>query len=204
MATLIGSAAKPNSGAWEAFSSTFNVAAEVLTMPERGRLVSVGIWANGSNQTATARVAVWQQASPRTLLGQSATFTLGNESPADGHVDLYVVELETPVELDAGVSFYAGFWRDKSRSHQLSGRSSGAHVDDLSSTVALPSPHTGGHGFGDYSVGVHAYYEPIAGAYVRRSGAWVRATDVLVRRSGAWASVERVQVRRSGAWTDAD
>jgi hypothetical protein len=162
------------------------------------------VWSAGSGQTSTARVCVWASAAPRALLAQSATFTLANRAAANGNVDLYDVALELPVELDAGVTFYAGLWRDKNRSHQLTGRSGGAHIDDESSTPALPSPHSGGHGFGDYSVGCHAYFEPIAGAWLRRGGVWVRATDVLVRRSGAWAPVDRVQVRRSGVWTDAD
>jgi hypothetical protein len=202
MATLIGNASKPSGGGWESWSDTFNQASELLTMPERGRLTRIGVWVAGVGQTSTATVCAWSTAGA--LLAESAPFTIASRPGANGNVDLYVHDLATPIELDAGAQFLAGFWRDKARSHQLTGRSSGAHRDKKNTTPSMVAPHTGGHGFGDYSVGVHAYYEPIAGAWIRRSGAWVRAEDVQVRRSGAWASVDRVQVRRAGAWTDAD
>ena len=165
MATLIGAASKPNgAGGWESWSSTWNMAAELLTMPERGRLVSVGVWAAGVSQTATAYLGIWS-ASTGAQLGESAAVVLPSRSAGSGNVELVEADLLTPVELDESDTFLAGFWRDKSRSHQLTGRSTGAHRDKLQAwRTSFAGAHTGGHGFGDYSVGVHAYYEPIAGA----------------------------------------
>lgn len=209
MATLIGNDAKPNgAGGWESWSSTYNQAAELLTMPERGRILQVGFWSAGVNQTASAVACVWDDAG--VLLGQSAPTTMASQTPASGHVDKYVLDLVDPVELDAGVQFYAGFSRAPTRSHQLTGGASGAgqHYDNKrSSWPGTMEPNdTGGHvGPGsDYRIGCHAFYDPIAGAWVRRGGVWVRADDVLVRRSGAWVAADGVQVRRSGGWNDAD
>jgi hypothetical protein len=209
MATLIGNAAKPSgsSGWWEAWSSTYNQAAELLTMPDRGRITSVGFWAAGSNQTASAVACVWDDAG--VLLGQSLPVTLANRPPALGNVDLYVLDLITPVERDDGQEFYAGFSRAPTRSHQLTGGGLGLghhHFDNKrASWPGTMEPNdTGGHGGGDYRIGCHAYYDPISGAWTRRSGAWVRAADVLDRRSGAWPTIEASMIRRSGGWNDAD
>lgn len=205
MSTLIGNAAKPNgAGGWEAWSSTWNMAAETLTMPEDGRIVSVGCWAAGVNETATAYLAIWDSATGAQL-GESAAIVLASETPASGHVSLYVAELLTPVELDAGATFLAGFWRTKAKSHQLTGRGTGTHLDKLSAsrTSFAPPRNSGGHA-GDYSVGIHAYYDPTSGAWTRRAGATVRAQDVFTRRGGGWASPDRVATRRGGAWIDAE
>lgn len=174
-------------------------------MPERGRLTEVGVWTAGVGQTATAYLAVWL-ASTGALLAQSDALTIASRPGASGNVDLYLEPLIDPPTLEAGTQFLAGFWRDKARSHQLTSRGSGAHRDKkaAASDADFSGAHTGGHGFGDYAVGCHAYYEKIAGAWVRRSGAWTRAESVSVRRAGAWSPVTAVQTRRSGVWNDAD
>lgn len=211
MPTLIGTAAKPNGvGGWESWSSTYNQAAELLEMPQRGRLVQVGFWTAGVNQTATAYGCIWDGVTGE-LLAQSEALVLANRSPANGNVDLYQVDLVAPLELDAGVEFYAGFARSPTRSHQLTGGASGggSHYDRKRATTwpgSMAGADTGGHlGPGsDYRIGCHAFYEPVSGAWVRRAGAWVRAEGVYIRRAGAWVQATDVQVRRAGAWTDAD
>lgn len=209
MSTLIGTATKPNgAGGWESWSSTYNQGAELLTMPERGQLVSVGFWSAGVNQTASVVACIWDDAG--VLLGQSLSTTMAGQTPASGHVDLYVLDLIVPLELDAGVDFYAGFSRAPGRSHQLTGGASGGgqHFDNKRATWpgTMEPNDTGGHvGPGsDYRIGCHAFYDPVRGAWVRRGGLWVRAEGVFVRRAGAWVQAADVQVRRAGAWVDAD
>jgi len=207
MAVLIGNDNKPNGSFYEGWSDTYNQSAELFTMPDRGRIVQVGFWAAGINQTTTTYGCVWL-GSTGALVAQSASITIAGRSFGAGNVDKYVVDLVTPYELDAGVTFYAGLSRAPGRSHQLSGGDigSGQHWDNRKSTWpnAIVPNDTGGHGHGNYRVGCHVFYEPIAGAWIRRSGAWVRATDTQVRRAGAWVDVDDVQVRRSGVWNDAD
>lgn len=174
-------------------------------MPERGRLVRVGVWAAGVNQTSTAYLCVWS-ASTGALLGESEPVTFGSQTPATGHVSLYAADLIVPVDLDAADDFLAGFWRPKTRSHQLTGRSSGAHFDkqDASRDSFAAPRNTGGHTFGNYSVGIHAYYDPFSGAWTRRAGVTIRADDTFIRRGGVNAIPDRVAVRRAGGWVDAD
>lgn len=206
MAELIGNAAKPNgAGGWEAWSSTWNMASELLIIPERGRLTRVGVWTAGVGESATAYLCIWSAATGA-LLGESAAIVLGSEPSGSGNVNLYAADLVTPVELDSGSDFLAGFWRAPTKSHQLTGRSSGAHFDKKASgrSTFAPPRNTGGHGFGAYSVGIHAYYEPTSGAWVRRGGATIRADEIQVRRGGAWSIPDRVSVRRGGAWVDAE
>jgi len=201
---LIGQATEPNGlGGFEQWNDTYNQAAELLTMPEHGRITRVGFWTAGINETASARGVVWR-GSDGAVIGQSDLITIA--SRAVGYVDLYTVEILDPPEIAAGATFYAGFARAPTRSHQLIGRASGQHYDRKRSTWpgSMAGADTGGHGFGDYAIGCHAYYEPMSGAWIRRSGAWVRADSVQIRRSGAWAEATSVQIRRSGAWSDAD
>jgi len=53
-------------------------------------------------------------------------------------------------------------------------------------------------------MGVYVVYEVGSETYVRRSGAWVKASSVQVRRSGARADVgPDVYVRRGSVWVKA-
>lgn len=207
MAT-IGNTTKPNGSTTEAWSGTYNQAAELYEMPERGRITKLGAWLAGKNSNARCRLVVWD-AVTLAVLGQSAQFTAVGHAWAAGNVDRYEKDLEGAVELDEGAEFYVGFSRHVDDSHQLTGRSgAGSHIDDrtgLAWPAALTGFDTGGHGFGDYSIGMYvANYDPIAGGKVRRSGAFLDADEVAVRRAGAWAPADRVATRRAGAWHDAE
>ncbi len=201
----IGNSAKPNDTATEAWASTYNQAAELFEMPERGRITRLGGWFAGKNSNARVRLVVWDSVT-LAVLGQSAQFTAVGRPWAAGNVDRYEADLITPVELDEGVEFYVGLSRHADDAHQFTGRTTGAHIDDTAGL--FPGPLTGfdsgGHGFGDYSVGFYVdNYDAIAGAHTRRGGAFSDA-QVAVRRTGAWPDADGLLVRRSGAWVDAD
>jgi hypothetical protein len=203
----IGDTAKPNTELSEAYSN-YNQSAQLFTMPERGRIVTLGMWASAYGGNASARLVLWN--SSGAVLGRSPTFTLVSRAVGIGNVDRYEETLESPVRLEAGVSFYAGISHDPSKSHQLTGRASGGpnhHFDNRRTTwpgTIVPND-TGGHGFGDYTVGAYvADYQPTPGAWVYRSGAWVEAESVSVYRSSAWTEAESVQLYRSGSWEDAE
>lgn len=207
----IGNAAKPG-GSWHAYggSSFPTQEAELLEAPVRLRLLELGAWIGGWADTPRVRLCVWDAAGVR--LGQSAQFTVANEGgggPPGSNVALYTELLETPVELPKGAEFYCGFARHPDDSHQVSTGASGT------------GPHYHGRSFATWPgnlgerpegistevrrIGAYvADYDPIAGAKIYRSGAWVDADAVLVYRSGVWVEADSVQVRRGAAWVDAE
>lgn len=50
------------------------------------------------------------------------------------------------------------------------------------------------------------YTEPVTGnkVYVKSSGTWKEASDVLVKSGGSWVSVGKVYKKSNGAWTEQD
>lgn len=202
----IGDTAKPNLDHTESWSNTYNQAAQLLTMPERGRITALGGWFAGVNQSTLAKLCVWDDNG--VLLGQTQQFTVSGRPWAAGNVDRYEGTLLVAVDLAAGASFYAGFSRDPAKSHQLTGRSTGGqHFDNKRATWpgTMEPNDNGSHGFGNYSIGMYvANYDAVGRAWVHRSGAWVPAERVAVYRSGAWVDAETVAARRGAAWVDAD
>ena len=204
---IVGTSSKPDgSFGFEWWGSTYNQAAERLTMPERGRITRVGCWTRGVSGDVSARAVLW--AADGSVLSESALFTITDGptprsgAEASANVLNYERDLSTPVDLDASAQFYAGFARNPSGSHQLARTGSGlTHYDRKRSTwpgsMAGADAHSG-------RVGCYAVYELVSGAWVRRGGVWVRAEGVFVRRAGAWVDATSVQVRRAGAWVDTD
>lgn len=207
----IGNNAKPGHS-YHAYGGTTypNQEAEQLALPadQRIRITRLGVWAAGWNQSCKARLCLWHL--DGTLLGQSAEITFANGGAAgEGTVSLYTADLETPYETAApGETVYVGFARDRDDAHQVN-------------TGALATDHY--HGKGTYGVagsgpfaGLESYatqsrrigawvedYEPLANAWVLRSGIWQRTTP-SVRRGAADTEAESVQVFRTGVWVDAD
>lgn len=205
--TTIGTTSKPSFG-YHAYggSSYPNQEAELLTMPSRGTIVTLGAWIGGWAATCRAKLALWD--ADGNLIGSSAQFTVANEgAAAEGHVSLYEVDLATPVDLSNGADFYVGFARHPDDAHQVStgGNGTGPHYEDKSGGTWPNDFDAAG---GDKSsvvrrIGCYvADFTEAPGAWIRRSGAWVEADAVQLRRSGAWADADTVQLRRSGAWTD--
>ncbi|HVM29534.1 MAG TPA: hypothetical protein VM305_02005 [Candidatus Limnocylindrales bacterium] len=207
----IGDTSKPSSGFAHAYSGSINQEAEEQTMPERGKITRVGVWAAGYEGSSSARLCIWAKggssASGNDLLGQSGLVTFAQQTWGAGNVSRYEADLLTPVELDAGVTFYVGFSRNPNAGHQVTCRSGGDHIERKRTTWPgsmdgwTRHPDTGQR----KAIGCYvANYDPVSGAWVRRGGVWVRAEGVFVRRAGAWVDATSVQVRRSGVWVDAD
>jgi hypothetical protein len=188
---------------WFAFgASSTNQQAESLTTFERSRILTLGQWMAGWNSTVRTRLCLW--AADGTLLGQSAQFTVADRgAPTDGNVVLYTADLETPVDLANGTTFFAGFARHPSDPHQVSGDNAGTgpHYDRTRAT--WPGSMAGASS-ADRRIGSYvANYQALHGAKVRRSGVMADAQAVYVRRSGVWVEASSVYVRRSGAWVEA-
>jgi hypothetical protein len=202
----LGNSAKPSSG-WHALggSSQASIEVEKLTAPGRIRITSVGVWAGGWAGSCRAHLGIWSAAGA--LLGQSAEVSFANEGaggPAGGNVARYVAAI-APVELDAGAVFYVGFNRHPNDSHQVSGGpTSTEHFEDQVGVSSWPTPSISSPSTVQRRIGAYvADYVELAGAWVRRAGAWVLADEVLVRRGGVWVPADTVAIRRAGAWVDA-
>ena len=207
MAT-IGNPDRPG-GSWHAASDPYwDQEADLLEMPARGELLSLGAWLGGWNGTCRGRLCVWDAVG--TLLGQSAQFTVANEGgggPPGSNVERYESALETPVELAKGAGFYVGFNRHPADGLQVSlGPSGGTHYHGKSgATWPNDLGNSGGISSEPRRVGAYvANYEQTTGAHVYRSGAWTEAESVQEYRSGAWVESDAVQLWRSGALVDAE
>ncbi|CAN5751321.1 hypothetical protein BH23CHL7_BH23CHL7_17400 [soil metagenome] len=207
----IGDATKP-SGAYYLWSrhSSENQEAFLFTMPERGKITRIGIWARADTQfsgSTSFRTCVWAKGASLSagndLLGQSDLFTVTAASMALANLLKYEADLLSPVELEAGAQFYAGFARNPNGSHQWATQQTGSHIHRRRTTWPGSMNDYDNHDGAVRGIYV-ANYDPVSGAWVRRGGVWVRAEGVFVRRAGAWVDVTSVQVRRSGAWVDAD
>jgi hypothetical protein len=198
VATIVGSTAERDGNQeWFGASST-NHFAENFTMPERGKITRVGVWAAGKDADVSARVCVWNAAGA--VVAQSAQFTMAARPFGIGQNDLYERPLATPYVADAGEVVHVGFARNPAGTIQLGYDSGGVHRHDYSSTwpasIATYTEHGG-------TLGVYFEYEPAHEVYVRRGGVWVLAERIYVRRGGAWVEADSVQVRRGSAWVDA-
>jgi hypothetical protein len=206
----IGNSAKPGAS-WHGYggSSYPNQEAELLAMPKRGRILTLGAWIGGWDDAPRCRLCVWAYPG-RELLASSTQFTVANRgTPGAGKVDLYVHPMEVPPELPKGASFYAGFARDPDDAHQVSNGASGT------------GPHWEGRSFaawpgnlGERPEGISeevrrigcyvANYETLPGMWIHRSGAFVEADAVQIYRGGAWVDADAVQIYRGGVWVDAE
>lgn len=209
----IGNSAKPSSS-WHAFSSSSNPnqESELLTMPETGELLTLGAWVGGWNGSCRIVLAVW--AADGTMLGRSDQVTVANQGaggPSGGNVEQVIADLQTPVRLSSGDTFFVGFARHTSDGHQVSASGTGPeHYEGRSGGSAgvwqtADLGAVGGIQNEPRRLGMWVQnYDPVAGAKVRVSGVWVDADDVQVRASGAWVSADAVQIRSAGSWVDAD
>lgn len=204
--TVLGNAAKPTYS-YFGFDGTGNPnqVAELLTAPAQRIVInSLGAWIGGWNDTVRCVLCVW--ALDGTLLASTDEFTVANEGAAgDGNQSNYVRDLTSPLIVNAGVEFYVGTNRHRDDAAQWgTGTTSNVHYR---ARAGYPSG-----GLGDVEgptstarrVGMYvADYQPLSVAWVRRSGAWVQATDLFVFRGGVWVAAESVGVLRSGSWVDA-
>lgn len=209
----LGTTSKPGNG-WHAYSGTTQVnrEAELFTLPGSVRILELGQWVGGWSGTCRLVLGVWDYAT-KELLARTAQITVASEGaggPAGSNVALYTEPLLAPLELNAGAQVLVGFARHGDDGHQVStgGSGTGPHYHGRLGGAFNPDGDFD-NGAGDYSeevrrIGAYiADYEDLATAWVRRSGAWVRAESVQVRRSGAWVQASSIQARRSGSWTDA-
>lgn len=187
-----------------------NQFAEKFTMPERGRITTLGMWAGGWNDAPSARLVLWDE--DGVIIGQSAAFTVANRGvPATGAVDNYEKALEAAVEVEAGAIIYVGIGRQPEGAMQISlGPSGAAHENWRYNSPGTPWPsNVGTWEAGTPSpntrrIGAYAIYDPLANIKVYRGGVWVDAEKVQVLRGGIWVDAEAVQIRRAGAWVDAE
>lgn len=198
----IGTTTKP-SNFWWAFANNTNQHSEKLTMPETGRIVSVGQWVGGWNDAPRTRLCIWDSAG--VLLAQSAEFNVANEGAAgNGNVSLYVQALLTQPLIIAGQQFHVGFSRNPADAHQISGGAGGSGPHYERARNPWPGSMDAATSV-DRRIGSYvADYQPVSGMHVRRSGAFAVAQDILVRRGAAFSSAQGVAVFRSGTWEDAE
>ena len=204
--TVLGNTAKPGYSYFAYDGTTYpNQVTEKLTAPSRIRIITLGAWIGGWNDTVRTRLAIFDDAN--NLLGYSDEFVVANEgAAAEGHVAQYTADLQTPLILESGVDFYVGSIRHRDDAAQwATGSTSNVHYE---SRAAYPDGDQGavsGPTSVARRVGMYvANYQPASSAWVYRSGVWVAAEAVKVYRSGAWVDTTSLQVRRSGAWVDTD
>jgi hypothetical protein len=210
----IGSSVAPDLAQWR----TGNVEQQLsgrFTMPVAGVITDLGAFLRGVTGYGSIDycLCLWNWggdvSSGNALLGQTAVHTSNAAAFAIGSLTRQTWPLLDPVELDAGDLFMVGIATDTDAGSAAQWglySGSGTHyARDLGPPAGADWP-VAMHGCYASSNALAAWvedYDPVGSAYVRRSGAWVRADAVQVRRSGAWVNASGVQVRRSGAWNDA-
>lgn len=202
---VVGNTNKP-SNSWHAYGvNNKNHEADILLMPVRGRIYRLGQWMGGYSDTSVrTRLCCWDGAG--TLLGYTAEFTVNTSSaggPSGGSwLTNWEADLLSPVIIPAGNNVYVGFARNPADSHQVGEGAAGSINLHLHwENPAWPNNIPIGLTPGDRRMGAYAYYTPVKGGYVRRSGGWTQS-DIVVRRSGAWATPAGTYVRRSGVWVE--
>ena len=189
---------------WEGVNNQQGV---VLTMPRRAKVVTLGAWIRGVNGYSAPdyRLILWRESSGA-ILGQSAKHSIGQAGVGTGNLTRVERDLVSPVELDEGVQVIVGWARSKSSALQSGFHdhgSPGAHRDKT--VDDWPGGMSGADVHGNGAIGAWIErYDPVAGAWIQRGGAWTKADTVQTYRSGVWTDADAVQVQRSSAWTDAD
>jgi hypothetical protein len=203
--TQLGDGSKPTFSYFGYDGTSFpNQIVQKYTADGRIRLITLGAWVGGWSDTVHARLAVY--AADGSLLGYSDEFIVADNGPADGDVDLYEADLQTPVVIEDGDDFYVGITKDRDDAAQwATGSNAVSHYEARGS---YPDADLGAvSGIATVSRRVGAYvvdYQPVGVIYGRRSGAWDQAEGVFEYHSGAWVQVDAVQGLRSGVWTDAE
>ena len=172
------------------------------SVSERIRVTELGAWIKGWNGSATYRHMIWRH--DGAILYQSPSDTVSSAGVGTGNLSKVTRNVSPPLELDAGDDIVVGFWWAWGDGLQTGYHNSGANHFDKSSSSGVSGMNGASQHGSTGPIGAWAEYVPIAGAWVRRSGAWERADSVSVRRGGAWEEVDTVSVRRSGSWQEAD
>lgn len=184
-----------------------NQNANVLTMPVRARVVTVGAWLRGvsGHGSVSYRLCVW--AGTGGLRGQSAVQSIGTAGVNVSNLVRVEHDLQAPVEYDAGDSLMVGVAWSRNGAMQFGWHDHGSlpnhrerTAEDWPSGMGSATAHGS---TGPMSAWVERY-DPMAGAWIKRGSAMARAEGVYVRRGGAWVEATGVYVRRSGTWTEAD
>lgn len=187
-----------------------NQNANHLTTPgQRIRILELAAWIRGINPHGSVnyRLCVWDDDGDR--IAQTSTFTV-TAAPGPNVANLLerTHPLSAPLDLDPSSSIYVGVSWSPGGALQFGWHNhgpAGNHIDDSSTQTGADLDIAGNTHGGTGAIGAYvASYQVLAGAYVRRSGSWVRADAIRVRRSGAWVDADRLQVRRSGAWVDSE
>lgn len=174
-----------------------NQMGQLVTMPEKGRVTKVGVWAAGKDAGASAVVVLWR-GSDGAVLRQSDAFTMTGKAFAVGASDKYEKPLTSHYDAAANEQLFVGFSRNPSHAVQNGYDAGGAHRHHT--TSSWPATLAGS----DHAATIGAYlvYELVGeGVYVRRAGVWIEGDGPYVRRSGVWVQAD-VKVRRAGVWVD--
>lgn len=203
--TQLGTSTKPNSLVYGADGTSFsNQFAEILVMPSKVKIIRLGSWIGGWNDTVHFIMGVWDMSNA--LIGSTAEQIAANEgNSAVGAQSNYEADLTTPLILNEGDSVYVGVSTNRDDARQIG---MGSTVNDhyrgrggypTGAMGAVEGPTATARRIGMYI----ADYQLVSAGWVRRSGVWVQATSIQVRRGSSWVDVDSVQVRRASAWVDA-
>lgn len=203
--TILGTGTKPNYS-YFAYDGTGNPnqVVERLTAPSGIKIVRLGGWIGGWNDTVHTRLCVF--ALDGTLLGTTAEFIVANEGAAgDGNAANYEADLLVPVIIANGIDFYVGTVKDRDDAAQwMVGSTINVHYEGRGAYPSGALGDVSGPTSTARRTGMYvADYVPAAAMKVRRGAAFVDASAVQVFRGGAWSDVDSIQVRRGAAWTDA-
>lgn len=204
----IGPTDRPEVFEWHTDESNQQV--NRLTLPERMRITRLGAWIRGVSGYGDVnyKLCLWDPSSG-SLHAQTASYSIGPAGVNVSNLTNVERDLSAPVELDAGVDVYCGIAWSPGGALQTGWHDHGSlplHRDRSVSNIPanMAASNSSAHsGTGPIAAYI-AQYEAIAGAWIYRSGTWIRADSVNVLRSGSWSEADSVGVFRSGSWTDAD
>ena len=178
--------------------NTNNQIGRAFTMPEAGRILSIGVWIAGYAADCSVKVTLWTPGGA--VLASSALFTAVYRAFGVGNNDLYVKDLTTPYQATNGQSLWAGWARNPSAKLQWGDFNGGGDQYYKTVTGSWPAAFSGYSTDAGHPPGIYLVYETVPPIYVRRGGAWVQADSLQVRRASAWSDATDLQVRRGSVW----
>jgi len=184
--------------------NTANEVATLFTAPEKGEIQSISCYfAGDAGDTPNAQVGVWDGPT-KALLGASATFVLPTGSHSTSGQTWQTQNLVTPVYVEAGATYWLGFWRDPAK-HAVWSVTASGHFFALTLQPSSAAGTFSGStqdttwGFTAGQIGVFATYNPV-GIYADSGTTFQRLTDLQADNGAAFVTGTKVYVDDGATW----
>jgi len=97
--------------------NTLNQESGDLSIPGSSAVTKLAVYSAGKDSSTSARLILWSYTSTRSVLAQSATFTMAMGSLSIGGQFWYQRTLSTPYAISSTNTYWIGLYRDPLKSH---------------------------------------------------------------------------------------